>query len=188
MSTELFIDELGEERKIALEDEAAKSGIPVVDIVRLAIDLELGRRARSVDREAWIASAAPAIDEEFKRLGRDGPTLGQYRMLAGTISQSDAEQFDIHVLAESTGHVCVIQADLGIRMPYVLCAPVIPRGAIGTLVPRLHIPIELRGIRRIIAMGEMMAIPAADIGPRMGSASEHRDDIAAAVDILLPRS
>ena len=81
--------------------------------------------------------------------------------------------------------VCRIQADLGIETPYILCAPILPRSDWGALVPKLHIPLHLDDRPHVILMSQMVALPAAQIGPAIGDASACRDDIVAAVDLLV---
>ena len=94
-------------------------------------------------------------------------------------------QATIHRLHGGGELVCRIQADLGIETPYILCAPILPRSEWGALVPKLHIPFHLDDRPHVILMSQMVALPAAQIGPAIGDASACRDDIVAAVDLLV---
>ena len=81
--------------------------------------------------------------------------------------------------------VCRVQTDLGIETPYILCAPVLLRSEWGALIPKLHIPIHLDGVPHIIIMSQLVAIPGAQIGSVIGDASAWRDEIVAAIDLLV---
>lgn len=95
------------------------------------------------------------------------------------------KQASILRLRDGSELVCRVQIDLGIETPYVLCAPVLPRAAWGALVPRLHIPFHLDGEPHVIVMSQLVAIPGAQLGASVGDASACRDDIVAAVDLLI---
>ena len=94
-------------------------------------------------------------------------------------------QGKIHRLRDGSELVCRIQTDLGIETPYVLCAPVVPRSGWGALTPRLHIAFQLEGIPHVILMSQMIALPRTRIGAAVGDASAWRDEIVAAVDLLV---
>jgi len=94
-------------------------------------------------------------------------------------------QGSIHRLRSGPELVCRIQTDLGVETPYILCAPVLPRSDWGALVPKLHIPVPLGGLPHVIVMSQMIALPGAEIGQVVGDASAWRDDIVAAVDLLV---
>ena len=81
--------------------------------------------------------------------------------------------------------VCRVQTDLGIETPYILCAPVLLRSKWGALIPKLHIPIHLDGVPHIIIMSQLVAIPGTKIGPVISDASAWRDEIVAAIDLLV---
>lgn len=81
--------------------------------------------------------------------------------------------------------VCRVQTDLGIETPYILCAPVLLRSEWGALTPKLHIQIHLDDVAHIIIMSQLVAIPGAQIGPVIGDASAWRDEIVAAIDLLV---
>jgi toxin CcdB len=91
----------------------------------------------------------------------------------------------IHRLRGGGELVCRIQTDLGIETPYILCAPVLPRSEWGALIPKLHISFQLDGIPHVIIMSQMIALPGTQIGPAIGDASAWRNDIVAAVDLLI---
>ncbi len=94
-------------------------------------------------------------------------------------------QGKIHRLRDGSELVCRIQTDLGIETPYILCAPVVARSEWGALTPRLHIAFQLDGIPHVMVMSQMIALPGAQIGPAIGDASAWRDEIVAAVDLLI---
>lgn len=91
----------------------------------------------------------------------------------------------VHRLRDGKELVCRVQTDLGIETPYILFAPVLPRAEWGALVPRLHIAIHLDGIPHVILMSQMIALPGSVIGPAVGDATAWRDDIVAAIDLLV---
>lgn len=94
-------------------------------------------------------------------------------------------QAAIHRLRDGDEFICRIQTDLGIETPYILCAPVLPRTKWGAIVPKLHIFIHLDGTAHVILMSQMIALPGSQIGPGNGDASAWRDEIVAAVDLLV---
>jgi len=81
--------------------------------------------------------------------------------------------------------VCWVQTDLGLETPYTLCAPVVPHTAWGSPVPRLHIPILVNETPCYILMSQMVAIPTAQLGAPVADASAWRDEMIAAVDLLV---
>lgn len=94
-------------------------------------------------------------------------------------------QAAIHRLRDGDELICRIQTDLGLETPYILCAPVLPRSEWGAIVPKLHIVIQLDSTAHVILMSQMIALPAAQIGPVIGDASAWRDEIVTAVDLLV---
>ncbi|QYX58176.1 CcdB family protein [Roseovarius sp. SCSIO 43702] len=91
----------------------------------------------------------------------------------------------IHRLRDGDELVCRVQTDLGVETPYVLCAPVLPRSDWGALTPKLHVPITLNAEAHVVLMSQMVAIPGAAMGPVVGDVWAWRDDIVAAVDLLV---
>jgi toxin CcdB len=94
-------------------------------------------------------------------------------------------QGKIHRLRDGNELVCRVQTDLGIETPYILCAPVLPRSEWGALTPKLHISFQFDGLPHVLIMSQMIALPGAQIGPAIGDASALRDEIVAAVDLLV---
>lgn len=94
-------------------------------------------------------------------------------------------QGNIHRLRDGYEIVCRVQTDLGIETPYILCAPVLLRSEWGALTPKLHIHIQLNDVPHVIIMSQMVAIPGAQIGSVIGDASAWRDEIVAAIDLLV---
>ena len=91
----------------------------------------------------------------------------------------------VYRLLDGPEWVCRIQTDLGLETPYILVAPVVPQSDWGPLVPKLHIPVLVEGDAYVIAMSQLVAIPGSQLGPIVGDVSAWRDDIIAAVDLLV---
>lgn len=91
----------------------------------------------------------------------------------------------IHRLREGGELVCRVQTDLGVETPFVLCAPVVPRSGWGALVPKLHIAVTVGDEPCVIVMSQMVALPVGVIGPVVGSAADRREEMVAAVDLLV---
>jgi len=94
-------------------------------------------------------------------------------------------QFAIYRLRGREAMVCRIQTDLGAATPFVLCAPVMPRGVWGKPVPGLHLPVAVDGGDYLIIMSQMLALSPYDLGAMAGDAASHRDAIVRAVDLLV---
>ena len=94
-------------------------------------------------------------------------------------------QGGIFCLRDGDELVCRVQTDLGVETPFVLCAPIIARSDWGALVPKLHIPIDFAGDPHVIVMSQMVALPSAQIGAKVGDASDQQDALVAAVDLLV---
>lgn len=92
---------------------------------------------------------------------------------------------NIHRLRDGDELICRVQADLGIETSYVLCAPVLPRSEWGALIPKLHIPVHLDSVPHVIIMSQLIALPGGQIGSIIGDASAWRDEIVAAIDLLV---
>jgi toxin CcdB len=91
----------------------------------------------------------------------------------------------MHRLRDGEELVCRVQADLGVETPYVLCAPVVPRSEWGALVPKLHIEVDVGDAPCVILMSQMVALPRSELGPVVGDALTRRDEIIAAVDLIV---
>ena len=94
-------------------------------------------------------------------------------------------QGNIHRLRGGGELVCRVQTDLGVETPYILCAPVAAREAIGALIPKLHIPVLLQGAPHVIVMSQLVALPATELGPIVSDATSARDAIVGAIDLLV---
>lgn len=94
-------------------------------------------------------------------------------------------QFFLQRLRDGGELVCRIQTDLGADTAYLLCAPVVRRDAWGAPIPRLHIPVDIDGEVHLILMSQMVALPSGSLGPIVGTASAHREEIVRAVDLLV---
>lgn len=94
-------------------------------------------------------------------------------------------QGSIHRLHGGSELVCRVQTDLGIETAYILCAPVVQRATTGAPIPKLHISIRLDDTPHIILMSQLVALPGTELGVIVGDASSHRDEIVAAIDLLI---
>lgn len=94
-------------------------------------------------------------------------------------------QCAIHRLREGGDLVCRVQADLGADTPYILCAPVVLRSEWGALVPRLHLEVIVGDAACVILMSQLVALPRSELGTVAGDALHRRDDIIAAVDLIV---
>jgi toxin CcdB len=94
-------------------------------------------------------------------------------------------QCAIFRLREGDELVCRVQADLGVDTPYILCAPVIPRSDWGALVPKLHLEVTVDGTACVLLMSQLVALPRSELGAVVGSAIDRRDDMIAAVDLIV---
>lgn len=91
----------------------------------------------------------------------------------------------IYRLRDGGDLVCRIQADLGIETPYVLCAPVVLRSAWGALVPKLHLEVAVEETACVVLMSQLVALPRHELGSVAADMQSRRDDIIAAVDLLV---
>lgn len=94
-------------------------------------------------------------------------------------------QGSVHRLRDGNELVCRVQTNLGIETPYILCAPVLPRSEWGALTPKLHISFHFDDVPHVIVMSQLVALPGTEIGPPIGDASDRRDEIIAAIDLLV---
>lgn len=79
MPAPLNIRDIGQDRKAALEAEAAATGTSIADIVRDWIDAGISKARAERERATWIASAKVGIFDEARRLEQDGPSLARHR-------------------------------------------------------------------------------------------------------------
>src|SRR5690554_5302016 len=94
-------------------------------------------------------------------------------------------QGSIPRLRDGSALVCRVQPNLGIETTYSPCAPGLPLAGWGALAPKLHISLHLEGVPHVIVMSQMVALPSAEIGPVIGNASDQRDEIVDAIDLLV---
>ncbi len=94
-------------------------------------------------------------------------------------------QCAIHHLREGEELVCRVQADLGVETPYILCAPVVLRSDWGALIPRLHLEVAVGEAACVLLMSQLVALPRSELGPIVGNALHRRDDMIAAVDLIV---
>lgn len=94
-------------------------------------------------------------------------------------------QCGVHRLRDGEELVCRVQADLGVETPYVLCAPIVRRSEWGALVPKLHLEVAVGDAACVILMSQLVALPRSELGPVVGDALDRRDDMIAAVDLIV---
>jgi toxin CcdB len=94
-------------------------------------------------------------------------------------------QCAIHRLVDSDDLVCRVQSELGAETSYILCAPVVTRQSWRVVTPKLHLPCAVGDEPHLILMSQMLALPAYQLGAVVGDASAQRDDVVAAVDLLV---
>lgn len=81
MPAPLNIRDIGMDRKLALEAEAAAAGTSVAEMVRECIDIGLAKASAERERSAWIASAKEGIADEARHLEQNGPSLSRFRKI-----------------------------------------------------------------------------------------------------------
>ena len=91
----------------------------------------------------------------------------------------------IYKLVDSIEMVCRVQSELGAETSYILCAPVVARNSWRVITPKLHISCTVDEEPHLILMSQMIALPSYQLGAVVGDASARRDDIVAAVDLLV---
>lgn len=106
-------------------------------------------------------------------------------LASGAISENTVMQGSIHRLRDGNELVCRVQTDLGIETPYILCAPVLARSEWGALTPKLYISFHFDDTPHVMIMSQLVALPGREIGPAIGDASAWRDEIVAAIDLLV---
>lgn len=94
-------------------------------------------------------------------------------------------QCAIYRLRDGEELVCRVQADLGAETAYILCAPIVLRSEWGALVPKLHLEVAVGDAACVILMSQLVALPRTELGPIVGDALDCRDDIIAAVDLIV---
>lgn len=98
-------------------------------------------------------------------------------------------QFDIHrnpdpVSGPLAPFLLDIQSDLLAHLSTRVAVPLIGRGAM-IAAGRLHPIFSVEGRDYVMATADLAAIHRSNLGERVGSLTDHRDDIIAAVDFLI---
>lgn len=100
-------------------------------------------------------------------------------------------QFDIYENADrrsssETPYLLDLQAELLAELATRLVAPLRPKASHqASILTRLHPVVAVMGEQHVVVVTEMAAIPARVLGRQVGSGREHREDLLAAVDILV---
>ena len=98
-------------------------------------------------------------------------------------------QFDVHRNPDPASNTLApylldIQIDLLAHLSTRVAVPLIRRNAI-TAARRLHPIFTVEGQEVVMATADLAAIRRAELGERVGSLADRRDDIIAAVDFLI---
>ena len=75
----LNIGDFGEERKIALAEEAKARGLSVSELARRLIDQGIAKAQVERARAAWVAEASEGLAFEAEHLSANGPSLARFR-------------------------------------------------------------------------------------------------------------
>lgn len=98
-------------------------------------------------------------------------------------------QFDVHVNpAASSDHapfLLDVQADLLAVLETRVVVPLVRATVFGRRASRLHPAFDVAGEQVVMATHLLAAIRRAGLGVRVGSLAEQREDVIAAVDVLL---
>lgn len=94
-------------------------------------------------------------------------------------------RFDVHRgRRAAVPYLLDVQADLLDVLPTRLVIPLLPVGEVGARVDRLHIPVEVEGRALVLATNLLSSVRRDQLGPKVGSLADRRDEIVAAVDFL----
>jgi toxin CcdB len=78
-----------------------------------------------------------------------------------------------------------VQADLFDSLHTRVMIPLIPKGDVGDVVPRLNPIVEIDSEKYVMMTEFLATVPTAGIGPRVADLRSHADKITAAIDFLL---
>ena len=96
-------------------------------------------------------------------------------------------QFDVHRVRGSASRefqfVVVMQADTLQGLLGVLVAPMHVEGG-QTLLKKLHVIVDFQGARYVVAPEQMISLPRAMLGQRVGSLAIQRADFIDAIDFI----
>lgn len=94
-------------------------------------------------------------------------------------------RFDVH-RGRRVGvpYLLDVQADLLDVLPTRLVIPLLPAREAGARIDRLHLPVEVEGQALVLAVNLLSNIRRDQLGPKVGSLADRRDEIVAAVDFL----
>jgi len=99
-------------------------------------------------------------------------------------------QFDVHqnpnpATREAIPFLIDIQSDFLSDLGTRIVAPLVRARIFGKPIKRLNIEIRVRGQLLVLSTAELAGIPRSELGPVVGSAREHRDQIVTAIDLLI---
>ncbi len=94
-------------------------------------------------------------------------------------------QFDVHRNPSGNGFLLDIQADLLDELKTRVVVPLIALSHLPKPAKRLNPVFSVARRRYVMATQFMAAIPAGELGKPVGTLAVHRDEIIAAIDVLL---
>ncbi len=100
-------------------------------------------------------------------------------------------QFDVHRNTNSatrgrTPYVLDVQAEVMSVLPTRLVCPIRPRTDLPyDPVARVHLPVIIDGGEFVVFVSELTGVPASILGPPVFSLRDYRQEIVAAVDLLV---
>lgn len=84
----------------------------------------------------------------------------------------------------SVPYLLDIQADFLAALPTRLVIPLLPATAVGKLIERLHLPVQVEDQQLVLATDLMASIRRDQLGRKVGSLADRHDEIVAAIDFL----
>lgn len=97
-------------------------------------------------------------------------------------------QYDYHAVAndaaEYAPYLIELQSDLVSGLDAVIVAPLLPLASAGPLVKRLNPIMRIDGDDYVLRIEELVSLPRAALGNRIGSLKNQRDAMTAAIDLL----
>lgn len=94
-------------------------------------------------------------------------------------------RFDVHRCRRvGVPYLVDNQADFLSNLPTRLVIPLLPADSIPSPIERLHLRVTVDGCELILAINLMASVRLDQLGPKVGSVADRRDEIVTAVDFL----
>jgi toxin CcdB len=99
-------------------------------------------------------------------------------------------QFDVHRARAAATYPFVVdvQADIHTKLGSRLVAPMVARARYTQPLTRLTPTVTVRDAEYIVLMPALAAVPTSSLGEIVGSLAPHRNELIAAVDLLIAGS